>query len=130
MKKVSNKQAQIESKLRKAKKEFVQSVDPVCQGCGKGGKRLSVSHTISVKRCKELGKEELIYDIKNFSLDCCCDTGDCHSLYEIGSIEQRLQLNNFMERFLYICKHDIERSRSLMLAAQNIRPDLILDHWQ
>lgn len=130
MKKVSDKQAVINKKLKKAKKLFVNSKEPICEGCGKGGKRLSVSHTISVKRCKELGKEELIYDIKNFSFDCCCDNIDCHFIWEAGKIEQRLELHNFMERFLYLCKHDIERARIFMLASQNIRPDLILDHWQ
>ena len=130
MKKQSTKQATIERKLRKAKQEFVNSKEPICEGCGKGGKRLSVSHTLSVKRCKELGKEELIYDIKNFSFDCCCDSIDCHFIWESGSIEQRLELHNFMKRFLYICRHDVERSRILMLAAEQIRPDLIVEYWQ
>lgn len=123
-------QARIDRELRKAKQLFVNSKEPICEGCGKGGKRLSVSHTISVKRCKEIGNTELIWDIDNFSLDCCCDTGDCHFLWEGGTIEQKLQLSNFMQRFLYICKHDIERSRILMLATQDIRPDLILEYWQ
>ena len=130
MKKVSDKQEAIEKKLRKAKQAFVDSKEPFCEGCGRSDRRLSVSHTISVKRCKEIGKPELIYDPKNFSLDCCCDSSHCHNKYESAPMEEKIKLSNFTKRFLYILEHDIEKARSIMLACRDSKPELIEDYWK
>lgn len=74
----------LESRIRKAKENFKWSYGvsfPFCQCCGKNanaGKRLSVSHIISVKECIELGKSEMAYNEDNFQLEC----NECHLEWE------------------------------------------------
>ena len=74
----------LESRTRKAKEDFKWSYGvsfPFCQCCGKNanaGKRLSVSHIISVKECIETGKSEMAYNEANFQLEC----NECHQEWE------------------------------------------------
>lgn len=61
-------------------------------------------HTISKKRCKELGKTELVYDVDNIEYSC----RECHVRWEsYKSGEFRLH-KNFQKRMDYMKIHDYE----------------------
>lgn len=91
-------QSQIDSNIRKAKLEFTQNVEPYCHGCGRTGERLSVSHTLSVDKCKKSGRSELAWDINNFELECT----DCHLTWEGGTKEEKKKLLNYENKVSYL----------------------------
>lgn len=91
-------QSQIDNNIRKAKLEFTQNIEPYCHGCGVTGDRLSVSHTLSVDRCKKMGKSELAWDKNNFELECT----KCHLTWENGTQEEKEGLLNYQNKVDYL----------------------------
>lgn len=126
MKKVSNKQAVIKRKLNEVYAIIDNEREPVCQGCNRGDKPLSHSHTISQKKCKELGKVELIWDKDNIEIECFGSKGDCHDIWERGSIIEKMKLRNFKRKLEYIEKHDPQRHRVLQLAIKSVTTGLTI----
>lgn len=114
-------QATIDYRLKLAYQKIDSEREPVCQGCGRGDKPLSHSHTISRKRCKDLGKPELIYDVNNIELECFGSSADCHYIWENTSVENRMKLNNFDRKLEYIRLHDPERYRTISLIINDIK---------
>lgn len=76
----------IDGQIRKAKKEFTNQRDSdgimYCEACGDPGKRLSVSHIVSVNDCQNDGMAEYAFDVDNMQRECL----DCHSETELGTI--------------------------------------------
>ena len=108
MKAVSNKQAVINRKLRATYQQIDNDREPVCQGCDRSDKPLSHSHTISQKRCKQIGKPELIWDAANIEIECFGDKDCCHDKWERGVILEKWELDSFFTKIKYIEKHDPE----------------------
>lgn len=84
----------------------IQDKGNVCDGCGKP--EITHSHTISVKRCKEINKPELILDQDNIEYLCF----DCHRAWEgyYGKSGReninKITLNRMKE---YVRQHDPQR---------------------
>lgn len=106
MKQVSNKQAAINRQLHATYDKIDNSREPVCEGCGRGNRPLSHSHTISQKRCKEIRKPELISDEKNIELECFGNLDYCHDTWEHGSPEKKAKMLNYQRKIEYIKIHD------------------------
>ncbi len=70
-----------------------------CEGCGKAGEQLDCSHTISLRRKKELGLE-----IDNLRLLC----RSCHDKWESRDVEKMKKLLCFEEDKVYILNQDSE----------------------
>lgn len=87
--------------------------EPVCQGTGKNNYPLSPSHTISQKRCKEIGKSELIWDPGNIEIEGYHEPSSkpiaAHNIWEVGSIEQKKSLLNWDRKIEFIRTHDPEQ---------------------
>lgn len=115
IRKVSKKQASIKSKLTAVYKEIDCERDMICQGCELGGLPVSHSHTISQKRCKEIGKPELIYDAANIELECFGESVNCHETWEHGAIWQKMRMKNFERKMEYIQKNDPEQFTKLQM---------------
>lgn len=87
IKKLSPKQAEIEHKYKLVCIDMDYVEEKVCSGCLRyqgGDIKLSHSHIISRKECKEIGKPELIYERENIVYHCM-DFGEnegCHRLWE------------------------------------------------
>lgn len=106
--KVTTAQQQINSQLKQTYK-LIDSVRPqMCESCGSTSRPLSHSHTISVGRCKRIGKPELISDEGNIVLECFGASGYCHEIWEHGSLAQQKQLRTFEQKVAYIKEHDPE----------------------
>lgn len=73
----------------------------ICCGCGR--KADDNSHTISQKRCKEIHKASLIFDLENL-VDLC---RQCHITFEVGG-EEAKKLFCYEECMEYIRLHDLE----------------------
>ncbi len=86
--------------------------EPICQGTGRSDLPLSHSHTISERRCKEIGKAELCWDEDNIELESFHAPSStpygAHNIWETGSINQKLMLINFDRKLEYIKRHDPE----------------------
>jgi 5-methylcytosine-specific restriction endonuclease McrA len=82
----------------------------MCKACGKK-KPLTHDHTISQKRCKELGYTELIYDEENIQYTC----HDCHQEWESYKSGKFRQHKNFERRmeFLKVCDPEGWRKRMI-----------------
>ena len=76
------KQSVIERLIKKAKEqkliEFVEENGYIfCEECKVSNAfKFDCSHDLSVKKCKELGKTELAFDVKNISILC----RKCHQI--------------------------------------------------
>ena len=100
--KESKKQAEVKRLMKQSYAEIDNDRDPVCQGCGRGDKPLSHSHTISVSDCKGLDKWELIYAKENIELECFYGEKDCHNIWESGDVEKKVKLHNFERRMILL----------------------------
>lgn len=93
--------------------------EPVCQGTGRSDYPLSPSHTISQKRCKDLGKAELIWHPGNIEIEGYHEPSSnpiaAHNIWEVGTIEQKKSLLNWNRKIQFIKLHDPEQYRKLML---------------
>lgn len=117
---MSKKQDSIERELRKTYQLIDTEREPICQGCGRGDKPLSHSHTISRARCKQIGKPELISDKDNIEIECFGTNEDCHNIWEYEGIKKRMTLDNFDRKLEYIEKHDPERFKSIQIQIKSI----------
>lgn len=102
-------QSYIKEKLINIYKKIDTEREPVCCGCGRGGIPLSHSHIISRKRCKEIGKPELIYDEDNIELECFFDNRSCHHVWEHGTLAEKKKMINFAKKMEYVKKNDPEK---------------------
>ena len=116
----SNKQTAIDYQLRKTYQQIDNEREPVCEGCGRGDKPLSHSHTISRNRCKQIGKPELIYDKNNIELECFGTSTSCHDVWDGAGIKDQMKLNNFNKKMLFIEEHDAERFVTMSLAIKSV----------
>lgn len=114
MKQVSKKQAVIKRKLNEVYRKIDNEREPVCQGCDRGDKPLSHSHTIGQKRCKHIGKPELIWDENNIEIECFGNKNDCHDIWERGTLSEKRELHNFTRKLEYTKLHDIQEYRKLL----------------
>jgi len=84
--------------------------DPVCQGTGRTDLPLSFSHTISRKRCQQLGKSELVWDKENIEVESyeppCSNPISAHNIWESASLQVKKTLLNFERKLQYIKVHD------------------------
>lgn len=107
-----------------------QDRDPVCQGSGRCDFPLSHSHTISERRCKEIGKTELVWDEDNIELEGyeppCSNPIAAHNIWEVGQIERKVMLLNFDRKLEYIKKHDPETFRAYLFRIENSNVDEVI----
>jgi len=110
-------QAQINSRLKKAYEE-IEMLCPtgICQAYNHM-KADDHDHTISQKRCKELGKTELIWDIDNIEFSCREAHMEWES-YKSGYFEDHA---NVIKRMLYVKKHDTEGFEKRMIHMNNYK---------
>ena len=74
----------------------------ICEGCGK--KAHDNSHIISRKRCKELGRAELVWDSQNVFNAC----RDCHHKYENYKSGEWHKLKNKVHIVRYLKENDFQ----------------------
>jgi hypothetical protein len=113
----------LNKKLReysKAKTEVLIEREHVCGGCNRSDKPLSVSHTISRKRCEEIGKPELYFDKDNLELMCYGGYGDCHEIWESKNKKKMARLLNWDRMMLFVKKNDIELFNSILYLSKNL----------
>lgn len=120
----SNKQTAIDYQLRKTYELIDNAREPVCEGCDRGDKPLSHSHTISRYRCKQIGKPELIYHQGNIELMCFGTSTSCHEIWEGAPMRDKVKLNNFDSMILFIEANDAEKFLSITLAIKSVRTGL------
>lgn len=103
--KVSPKQASIKSDLQKAyaHKATLTCNQTYCSGCHSTYWD-DHDHSISQKRCKQLGKPELITDLDNIEYSC----RECHQNWESYKSGAFIKHKNFETRMAYVKKHDYE----------------------
>ena len=93
--------------------------EPICQGTGRTDFPLSFSHTISQKRCKDLGKTELIWYPGNIEIEGYHEPSSnpvaAHNIWEVGTVEQKKSLLNWDRKIQFIKLHDPEQYTKLML---------------
>lgn len=91
--------------------------EPFCQGTGRTDLPLSFSHTISRKRCKELGCADLIWHSGNIEIESYHEPSSqpiaAHNIWESGSWEQRMGLLNIDRKLEFIAIHDPEQFRKI-----------------
>jgi hypothetical protein len=105
IKQVSSKQSAIEREYRKTCIEMDYTEDKVCSGCllYQGGEiRLSHSHVISRQDCHNIGRPELIFDIRNIRYHCMTfgTHKGCHSKWE--NPKQRTTLDDYNRNIKFI----------------------------
>ena len=110
---------ELEKRYRETCNEIKIERDPVCEGLGGTQYPLSFSHTISRKRCIELGKAELIYDKNNLELEGFHEPSSfpkaAHNIWETGNWKQKIELLNIQRKLDYIEQHDPEKYRKIKL---------------
>ena len=94
--------------------------EPFCQGTGRTDLPLSFSHTISRKRCKEIGKSELIWDKHNIEIESYHEPSSnpiaAHNIWEFGSWAQKAELLNIERKLEFIKINDPQAYESTMAA--------------
>lgn len=106
IKKVSAKQNDIDVAYTKTCKIIDLSRDPICTGCGRpqgGDIRLSHSHLISRRQCKQIGRPDLIHNAKNITFHCLdfgMNTPGCHRNWE--NPKQRKELLDYDRNMEYV----------------------------
>ena len=78
------------------------STSVVCEGCGSIA--MDNSHIISRKRCKEIGRTELIWDPNNVVNYC----RNCHHNYENYKSGEWKKLRNYIHLVRYLKDNDFE----------------------
>ena len=94
-------QATIDRKLREVYAQADEVDHYICECCGKYPPDHH-DHTISRKRCKELGKADLIIDRKNWSYSCAL----CHGQWESYKSSLFTHHRNYIIRMEYLKEHD------------------------
>lgn len=105
LKRVSTKQASIKNDLHQAYayKATLTANQTHCSGC-QSCYWDDHDHTISQKRCKELGKPELITNVDNFEYSC----RQCHTEWESYKSGEFIKHKNFERRMAFVKLHDPE----------------------
>lgn len=97
-------QLQINARYSKAIREKHQgNGHPTCECCHKVPANDN-DHTISQKRCKEIGKTELIWDHRNFVSSC----RKCHNQWESYKSGDYILHKNVVERLGFMMDKDPE----------------------
>ncbi len=122
--KKSNKQQAIDYQLRKTYEGIDIEREPICEGCGRGDKPLSHSHTIGQGRCKQIGKPELITDAANIELMCFGTNVSCHEIWEGAPIRDKMNLKNFDNMMMFIKENDPEKFVTISLAIKSVTTGL------
>lgn len=115
-------------RLKKVYDQIDTSRELVCAGCNRN-EALSHSHTISRKKCNELGKSELIYDPENIELMCMSfgNVIGCHNIWEGGKIADKMKLLNFKKMMVYMAAHDLEGFTIKLIAVESENKELYLE---
>ncbi len=118
-------QVEIKRKLAEIYDKIKGSREAVCQGSGRWDLPLSMSHTISQARCKELSKTELIWDSENIEVEAfeapTSKPTHAHNIWEVGSTELKMTLLNFDRKLEYIKIHDPEDYNRWMGKIETLR---------
>lgn len=101
-------QAEIEARYYETCQRIDQEREPFCEATGRTDLPLSHSHTISRKRCKDIGKADLIWDADNIFLESMGASDSGHYTWENKSLDHKKKLLNFDRKLEYIKKHDHE----------------------
>ena len=106
MKTVSNKQREINKRIKKAYNELKEERGHYCTGCGRaeGDVPLSHSHLIPRSRC---GRTHLVWDKRNITYHCLSMDGrrGCHEIWESRNRHKLLDYHKNLE---YILEVDTE----------------------
>lgn len=107
-------QAEINRRYQKVCKEIILERENVCEGTGRTDLPLSNSHTISQRRCKQLGKTELIWAKDNIFLESMGDSTSAHFIWENEEFGEKEKLINFELKLEYIKIHDVEMYQKII----------------
>lgn len=118
-------QVDIKRRLAEVYDEIKGTREAVCQGSGRWDLPLSMSHTISQARCKELGKSELIWDLSNIEVESfeapTSRPTYAHNIWECGTTELKMTLLNFDRKLAYIKIHDLEEYNRWMVKIEQVK---------
>lgn len=105
IKKVSKKQTSIKRELQEAYayKATLTANQMHCDGC-ESTYWDDRDHTISQKRCKDIGKPELIWNVDNIEYSC----RECHMAWESYKSGEFRHHKNFERRMAFMKEHDYE----------------------
>jgi hypothetical protein len=105
IKKLSPEQASIKAQLERAYAEKARITDcqTACSGCEQS-EWDDHDHTISQKRCKDIGKPELITNVDNFEYSC----RQCHMEWESYKSGEFRKHKNFQKRMDFMKDHDYQ----------------------
>lgn len=102
IRKQTSKDAKVKSALSELKKaielEAVQNNEYYCAGCGKSHVGLDKSHLLSVGQFKYM-------ELVKANIQLMCRT--CHQIWEMGTIDQQLDLHCFVDNLIFIYQHDL-----------------------
>lgn len=117
-------QADIQMYLKVCHDKIRETRLPFCEGTGRTDLPLSFSHTISQARCKELRKTELIWSEDNICIEsmeppCSYPTAG-HNIWEVGSIQMKMELKNFYDKLAFIKIHDSEEYNRLEIKIEEL----------
>ena len=105
------------AKYKKVCLEIFEERELKCTGCGRyqtGDIKLSHSHIISQKHCKEMGREDLVYNKYNITYHCMAfgEHEGCHGKWE-GS--RRIELNDYDVNMTYIRSIDEQMYQRMLV---------------
>lgn len=104
-----------EAKEQKAYQLFEDGKQRYCEALGRnimpedGVNPLDKSHIISVKRCNEIGKPELAWDVNNLQQECRTKHQEWESYSPAVQHHKNLDV-----KVQYLKEHDLERYNKLM----------------
>ena len=105
-------QVDLNRRMAEVKDRLQYEREPICQATGRNDFPLSWSHTISVARCKEIGKTELCYSPDNLELEGYHERSSNnvagHNIWEDSDWEEKSKLLNFGRKLEFIRIHDPE----------------------
>ena len=87
-----------------------------CQATGEFSSYIDHDHTISQKRCKQIGKPELIWDERNIVYS----SRTAHMEWESYKDGMFAKHKNFHERMAFLKEHDIEGWEKRMMALERL----------
>lgn len=116
--KKSEKQNNIDKKYTECINEIKQEREMKCESCGSYNKPLSFSHIISRKRCKEINREDLIYDKRNIIIECyeapTSFPSACHNQWELRQLDKCKSHMTYDYKINFIANNDDEFFKSLL----------------
>lgn len=117
--KKTDKQKEIDKKYSECISEIKNEREMRCESCGSYSKPLSFSHIISRKRCKEIGREDLIYDKRNIIIECyeapSSFPESCHNQWELSQLDKCKSHMTYEYKINFIANNDDELFKKLML---------------